>query len=292
MAMEQPQEYRAVAMEKPQEQPQAASVMTAQGPWQVPQGQWQPAPGTSLGSKAQAQPNVVPALLANWSTFHLDTSTASHELAAETACPAPAQPDAGMPIRAPVMTTPVQVHVETDAIEGKAAHFAEEGVCLSREELRAKHDITDDQLLQLNEELLTAIGKGDVEAYEELCDPLITCFEPEARGHLVEGINFHKYYFDYFGSRTRGSACQREAPAPHTTLTNGRVRRLGDFAAVVCFCRLVQHGLDVAVTEETRVWEFRPETGGWRLVHFHRSRPGRGHPLAATPFGEQSENNV
>lgn len=289
MVMEIPQEY--IPMAADPSAPVAAAIASSHGAWQVSQKQWQHTTGTSASSEAQLQPNVVPALLANWSTFHLDTSVAPPELAVEASSSAPAQLDEEMPTQAAPEMMPMQAHVETEAIEAKAAHFAEGG-CLSREELRAKHDITDDQLLQLNEELLTAIGKGDVEAYEELCDPLITCFEPEARGHLVEGINFHKYYFDYFGSKTRGSTCQREAPAPHTTLTNGRVRRLGDFAAVVCFCRLVQHGLDVAVTEETRVWEFRPETGGWRLVHFHRSRPGRGHPLAATPFGEQSENNA
>merc|ERR1719456_1798364 len=115
---------------------------------------------------------------------------------------------------------------------------AEDDACLSLEELRLKPDITDEQLLQLNAELLGAIAKGDVGTYEELCDPLITCFEPEARGHLVEGINFHKYYFDYFGSKPKGDL---ETPAPHTSLTNCRVRRLGETAAVVCFCRLVQH---------------------------------------------------
>ena len=27
-------------------------------------------------------------------------------------------------------------------------------------------------------------------------DPHLTAFEPEARGNLVEGLEFHKFYFD------------------------------------------------------------------------------------------------
>ena len=30
----------------------------------------------------------------------------------------------------------------------------------------------------------------------KLADPHITAFEPEARGHLVEGLEFHKFYFE------------------------------------------------------------------------------------------------
>ena len=29
-----------------------------------------------------------------------------------------------------------------------------------------------------------------------ICDPGLTSFEPEALGNLVEGMDFHKFYFD------------------------------------------------------------------------------------------------
>lgn len=32
--------------------------------------------------------------------------------------------------------------------------------------------------------------------FRRLCDPSMTCFEPEALGNLIEGMDFHKFYFD------------------------------------------------------------------------------------------------
>lgn len=29
-----------------------------------------------------------------------------------------------------------------------------------------------------------------------ICDPGLTSFEPEALGNLVEGMDFHKFYFE------------------------------------------------------------------------------------------------
>ena len=55
------------------------------------------------------------------------------------------------------------------------------------------------QLLDVNQKLLTAIVGGDWKTYESLCDPSITCFEPEARGQIASGMAFHKYYFELPG---------------------------------------------------------------------------------------------
>jgi calcium/calmodulin-dependent protein kinase (CaM kinase) II len=33
-------------------------------------------------------------------------------------------------------------------------------------------------------------------AYRKLVDPQMTCFEPESNRNLVEGLAFHKFYFD------------------------------------------------------------------------------------------------
>lgn len=32
--------------------------------------------------------------------------------------------------------------------------------------------------------------------FRKICDPHLTAFEPEALGNLVEGMDFHKFYFD------------------------------------------------------------------------------------------------
>jgi hypothetical protein len=127
----------------------------------------------------------------------------------------------------------------------------------------ADEQTTIKQILDLNERLLLSITEGDWETYSELCDPTLTAFEPEARGQLVEGMEFHGFYFDRGG-----------ISGPHnTTICSPHVRLL-DNVAVVCYVRLVQcldeNGKPITSrSEETRVWH--REEGVWRHVHFHRS---------------------
>lgn len=51
-------------------------------------------------------------------------------------------------------------------------------------------------MIKVTEQLLEAINTGDYDTYAKLCDPNITAFEPAALGNLVEGVDFHKFYFD------------------------------------------------------------------------------------------------
>jgi ketosteroid isomerase-like protein len=119
------------------------------------------------------------------------------------------------------------------------------------------------ELLAVNQRLLDCIARGDWVTYQELCDPSLTAFEPEACGQFIEGLAFHHFYFD-----------QEEQHARHqTTMIRPHVRLLGD-AAVVCYVRLNQRAdaegrPHTAAFEETRVWHRRD--GQWRHVHFHRS---------------------
>ena len=119
------------------------------------------------------------------------------------------------------------------------------------------------ELLELNRRLLTSIAEGDWNTYAALCDPTLTAFEPESRGCLVEGLDFHRFYFERGGP----------AGPQNTTMVSAQVRLTGE-AAVVSYVRLVQCLDDqgkpsTARFEETRVWQRRD--GAWRHVHFHQS---------------------
>jgi calcium/calmodulin-dependent protein kinase (CaM kinase) II len=119
------------------------------------------------------------------------------------------------------------------------------------------------ELLQLNQRLLESIAQADWATYAELCDPTLTAFEPEAAGQLVEGLDFHRFYFDLGGIKGRH----------HTTMASPHVRLLGE-VAVVAYVRLNQRlkfdGTPVTYAfEETRIWQ--RQQGRWKHVHFHRS---------------------
>jgi len=127
-----------------------------------------------------------------------------------------------------------------------------------------ENDPTARELIDKSRQLIESIAAADWLTYAELCDPNLSAFEPESRGLLVEGMPFHRFYFE-LGSAT--------GPR-NITLTAPKVRMLGDDAAVVTYVRLDQQLDDDALPvtirfEETRVWHRRD--GQWRHVHFHRS---------------------
>ena len=125
------------------------------------------------------------------------------------------------------------------------------------------------ELLRLSRELLLAIDRQDWDTYAELCDSSLTAFEPEAGGHLIAGLDFHRFYFEKRGA-TGGSSFARQS-----SMTSPSVRLMGD-AATVTYVRLVQIYVEgryvTTAAEETRIWE--RIDGSWRHVHFHRSKPG------------------
>ena len=130
---------------------------------------------------------------------------------------------------------------------------------------------TADHLLALTRKLLESIVAGDWKTYPSLGAYDITCFEPEARGQLVEGLPFHEFYFKL------GAGGSKPAVTPTITLASPNVRLLGEDAAVVAYMRMTQKLDDAgrpitALCEETRVWQ--RIDGAWKHVHFHRSLPG------------------
>nr|QHR97345.1 calcium/calmodulin-dependent protein kinase type II subunit alpha isoform C2 [Nilaparvata lugens] len=122
------------------------------------------------------------------------------------------------------------------------------------------------EVIKMTEQLLEAINVGDYEAYTKICDPHLTAFEPEALGNLVEGMDFHKFYFD----NVVGKNCK----AVNTTILNPTVHLLGDDAACIAHVRLTQYmdkqgAAHSSQCEETRIWHKRDNK--WQNVHFHRS---------------------
>ncbi|XP_075466765.1 calcium/calmodulin-dependent protein kinase type II subunit gamma isoform X2 [Ascaphus truei] len=122
------------------------------------------------------------------------------------------------------------------------------------------------EIIKITEQLIEAINNGDFEAYTKICDPGLTSFEPEALGNLVEGMDFHKFYFDNLLSKNRQPI--------HTTILNPHVHVIGEDAACIAYIRLTQY-IDAqgrprtTQSEETRVWYRRDSK--WLNVHYHCS---------------------
>ncbi|XP_027885715.1 calcium/calmodulin-dependent protein kinase type II subunit gamma isoform X10 [Xiphophorus couchianus] len=122
------------------------------------------------------------------------------------------------------------------------------------------------EIIKITEQLIEAINNGDFEAYTRICDPGLTSFEPEALGNLVEGMDFHKFYFENLLSKNNKPV--------HTTLLNPHVHLIGEDAACIAYIRLTQFVDSTgrprsSQSEETRVWHRRD--GKWLNVHFHCS---------------------
>ncbi|XP_074479682.1 calcium/calmodulin-dependent protein kinase type II delta 1 chain isoform X11 [Sebastes fasciatus] len=122
------------------------------------------------------------------------------------------------------------------------------------------------EIIKVTEQLIEAINNGDFEAYTKICDPGLTSFEPEALGNLVEGTDFHRFYFE--------NALSKVKQPIHTILLNPHVHLIGDEAACIAYIRLTQYidsnGMPRTMqSEETRIWHRRDSK--WQNIHFHRS---------------------
>uniref|UniRef100_A0A8C5ECK5 calcium/calmodulin-dependent protein kinase n=1 Tax=Gouania willdenowi TaxID=441366 RepID=A0A8C5ECK5_GOUWI len=141
------------------------------------------------------------------------------------------------------------------------SNHANLSVCLSVCPSVRKQDI-----IKVTEQLIEAISNGDFESYTKMCDPAVTAFEPEALGNLVEGLDFHRFYFENLWSKN--------SKPVHTTILNPHIHLVGEEAACIAYIRVTQF-IDAngaprtAQSEETRVWHRRD--GKWQIVHFHRS---------------------
>ncbi|KAM9716878.1 calcium/calmodulin-dependent protein kinase type II subunit gamma isoform 14-T14 [Menidia menidia] len=153
------------------------------------------------------------------------------------------------------------VHNPPDGVKGST----ESNATNDEEEMKGRK-ARKQEIIKITEQLIEAINNGDFDAYTRICDPGLTSFEPEALGNLVEGMDFHKFYFE--------NLLSKNSKPVHTTLLNPHVHLIGEDAACIAYIRLTQFVDSTgrprsSQSEETRVWHRRD--GKWLNVHFHCS---------------------
>ncbi|XP_016351737.1 calcium/calmodulin-dependent protein kinase type II subunit beta-like isoform X30 [Sinocyclocheilus anshuiensis] len=155
-----------------------------------------------------------------------------------------------------------QTTVIHNAVDGIKESSDSSNATVEDEEMKARKQ----EIIKITEQLIEAINNGDFEAYAKICDPGLTCFEPEALGNLVEGMDFHRFYFE--------NLLSKNSKPIHTTILNPHVHLIGDEAACIAYIRLTQYVDEQgrprsSQSEETRVWHRRDSK--WQNVHFHCS---------------------
>ncbi|XP_072229137.1 calcium/calmodulin-dependent protein kinase type II subunit gamma isoform X10 [Leuresthes tenuis] len=169
--------------------------------------------------------------------------------------------DTNMATNAQMESQSTVVHNPPDGVKGST----ESNATNDEEEMKGRK-ARKQEIIKITEQLIEAINNGDFEAYTRICDPGLTSFEPEALGNLVEGMDFHKFYFE--------NLLSKNSKPVHTTLLNPHVHLIGEDAACIAYIRLTQFVDSTgrprsSQSEETRVWHRRD--GKWLNVHFHCS---------------------
>uniref|UniRef100_A0A452FS41 calcium/calmodulin-dependent protein kinase n=1 Tax=Capra hircus TaxID=9925 RepID=A0A452FS41_CAPHI len=178
----------------------------------------------------------------------------------------------------------------TRNFSGENSHLQEQQACGGNRLPRLRPHTRKQEIIKITEQLIEAVNNGDFEAYAKICDPGLTSFEPEALGNLVEGMDFHRFYFE--------NLLAKNSKPIHTTILNPHVHVIGEDAACIAYIRLTQY-IDgqgrprTSQSEETRVWHRRD--GKWQNVHFHCSgapvAPDRSLGLGGCSLGETWQNS-
>ncbi|XP_063066024.1 calcium/calmodulin-dependent protein kinase type II subunit beta isoform X12 [Engraulis encrasicolus] len=162
----------------------------------------------------------------------------------------------------PSPTLEPQTTVIHNPVDGTKESSDSSNTTVEDEDVKARKQ----EIIKLTEQLIEAVNNGDFEAYAKICDPGLTSFEPEALGNLVEGMDFHRFYFE--------NLLAKNSKPIHTTILNPHVHLIGEDAACIAYIRLTQY-VDgqgrprSSQSEETRVWHRREAK--WQNVHFHCS---------------------
>ncbi|XP_033976509.1 calcium/calmodulin-dependent protein kinase type II delta 2 chain isoform X1 [Trematomus bernacchii] len=162
----------------------------------------------------------------------------------------------------PTPTLEPQTTVIHNPVDGNKESIESANTTIEDDDVKARKQ----EIIKVTEQLIESINNGDFESYAKICDPGLTSFEPEALGNLVEGHDFHRFYFE--------NALSKGNKPVHTILLNPHVHLIGENAACIAYIRLTQYmdtnGMPRTMqSEETRVWHRRD--GKWQNIHFHRS---------------------
>lgn len=127
--------------------------------------------------------------------------------------------------------------------------------------------LSTEAVIRVNQDLLTSIATCSYDDYEKMCVKDLTCFEPESKGMLIEGLSFHKYYFDL------AEKYPNPARKTNVTMSQPHVRWIGKDCAILSYVRVDQifdeSGSTTKTMSETRVWQV--QNGVLKHVHFHKS---------------------
>ncbi|KAI3382656.1 hypothetical protein SNEBB_005399 [Seison nebaliae] len=158
---------------------------------------------------------------------------------------------------------------------------------LEDEDVRAAKE---QEIIKMTEALLASIACGDYDLYQRLCDSKMTAFEPESLGNLIEGLGFHKFYFENTNTRSSTSSTPNAAgsnsgmmkPNVNTVILHPIVHMLSENSACIAYIRLIQYldnngNFRSHQFEETRVWQKKPGNSRWYCIHFHRSTSNSPH---------------
>ncbi len=124
-------------------------------------------------------------------------------------------------------------------------------------------------ILNLTQKLLDSISGKDWETYVSLVDEKFTAIEKETDNNIVDGLEFHKFYFDL---PNNNNISIKE------TIVQPVIKITGD-VAIICYKRLriianaVSDTVKNELIVETRVWKKNTNIGLWKMIHFHKSLP-------------------
>ena len=121
-------------------------------------------------------------------------------------------------------------------------------------------------ILNLTQKLLDSIAVKDWEVYISLVDEKLIAVENESENNFIEGLDFHKFYFDL--PRDNNLIIKENIVTPN-------IKILGD-VAIICYKRIrqtfsrIDNNIKSETSTETRIWRNFINIG-WKLIHFHRS---------------------